>query len=215
MLAVLLSCAAVAAALLSIRAHYRGEAGRRQVYLFKPLATLLILAVVLVLPPAAERYRWAVVAGLLFSTAGDIFLMLPRDRFVFGLTSFLVAHLCYLAAFTTGVPLGAAWAGWLPFFLAGGGVVFLVWSGLKPALRAPVVAYVVVIAAMAGQAGSRWSLVGGMPALLGLAGASLFVVSDAVLAIDRFRRPFHAARALTLATYYPAQLLIALSVSAA
>ena len=34
--------------------------------------------------------------------AGDIFLMLPNDRFVAGLASFLVGHLAYVVAFTHG-----------------------------------------------------------------------------------------------------------------
>jgi len=55
---------------------------------------------------------------------------------------------------------------------------------------------------------------GSVTALAAAAGAGLFVVSDGVLAIDRFRWPFRAARAVTLATYWSAQLLIALSVSA-
>lgn len=208
-----LAISAAVVAVLAIRAHYLGEAGRRQVYLFKPLATLLILALALsAAPTVPAQYRWAIAAGLLFSTAGDIFLMLPRDRFVAGLASFLVAHLCYLVAFTTDAAFGAGAVFWLPFFAAGGTVVVLVWPGLRPALRGPVAAYVLVIAAMAGQAAGRWSVTGNESALPAAFGAGLFVVSDAVLALDRFRWQFRAARALTLATYWSAQMLIAWSV---
>lgn len=206
---------AILSAVLATRAHYLEDRKRWQVYAFKPLATLLILALALSLSPARPEYRWAIAAGLLFSTAGDVFLMLPRDRFVAGLASFLVAHLCYIGAFSIGVPFGAAPLLWLPWFAAGGAVLALVWPGLKPALRAPVVIYVIVIVAMAGQATGRWHASGSAVALAAAVGAGLFVVSDAVLAIDRFRRPFRAARAVTLATYWAAQLLIALSVSGA
>lgn len=210
----ILGAAAILVAGLAVRAHYLDASSRWQVYVFKPLATLLILALALSLAPASPSYQWAVAAGLLFSTAGDVFLMLPRDRFVAGLASFLVAHLCYVGAFSIGVPFGAAPLLWLPFLAAGGVVLALVWPGLKPALRAPVTVYVIVIAAMAGQAAGRWHLLGGWLALAAALGAALFVASDAVLALDRFRRHFPAARALTLATYWAAQLLIALSVSA-
>lgn len=210
----ILGAAAILVAGLAVRAHYLDASSRWQVYVFKPLATLLILALALSLAPASPSYQWAVTAGLLFSTAGDVFLMLPRDRFVAGLASFLVAHLCYIGAFSIGVPFGAAPLLWLPFLAAGGVVLALVWPGLKPALRAPVTVYVIVIAAMAGQAAGRWHLLGGWLALAAALGAALFVASDAVLALDRFRRHFPAARALTLATYWAAQLLIALSVSA-
>lgn len=209
-----LAAAAVLVAVLAIRAHYLEDRQRWQVYAFKPLATLLILALALSLSPARPDYQWAIAAGLVLSTAGDVFLMLPRDRFVAGLASFLLAHLCYLRAFSIEVPFGAGLLLWLPFFVAGGMVVALVWPGLKPALRGPVVVYVIVIAAMAGQATGRWYVSGSMVALAAAVGAGLFVVSDAVLAIDRFRWPFRAARAVTLSTYWAAQLLIAISVSA-
>ena len=201
------------AAMLAIRACYLDAARHWQVYVFKPLATLLVLALALSFPASPPAYRWAVAAGLVLSTAGDIFLMLPRDRFIAGLASFLVAHLLYIYAFSIGVPLGAAPLLWLPFFAAGGIVVALVWRGLAPGLRAAVIAYVLVIAAMAGQAAGRWHALGGEAALWAALGAALFVLSDSILAINRFRAPFRAERALTLGSYWMAQTLIALSIS--
>jgi uncharacterized membrane protein YhhN len=214
MTAALIFAAAIAAG-LAIRAHYLEPDQRWQIYAFKPLATLLILGLALSLSPARPEYQWAIAAGLLFSTAGDVFLMLPQDRFVAGLASFLVAHLCYVWAFTIGVPFGAAPLLWLPFILAGGAVLVAIWPGLKPALRAPVTLYVIVIVAMAGQAAGRWHALGSALALAAAIGAGFFVVSDSILALDRFRKHFHAARALTLTTYWIAQLLIAISVSGA
>jgi len=207
-----LIAAAVCAAILAIRAHYLGEGGRWQVYLFKPLATLLILCIVLVAAqPFSRPYPQILAAGLLLSTAGDVFLMLPRDRFIAGLASFLAGHLCYIAAFSSDVSFGSGLLWWLPFFAVGGAVVAGLWGKLPSALRWPVLAYVVVIATMAGQATGRWSFVQSPAALCAAVGAALFVVSDATLAIDRFGRQFRAARAVTLCTYYVAQLLIALS----
>jgi alkenylglycerophosphocholine/alkenylglycerophosphoethanolamine hydrolase len=55
-------------------------------------------------------------------------------------------------------------------------------------------------------------LVGEEKALLALLGATLFVLSDSALAINRFVRPFKAVHAVVLSTYYAAQWLIALSV---
>lgn len=203
---------AILAAILAVRAHYLDAGSRWQIYLFKPLATLLILCVVLVAArPLLRPYPLIVVAGLLLSTAGDVFLMLPKDRFIAGLASFLAGHLCYIVAFSGDVSFGAGLPSWLPYFAAGGAVVGGLWHRLPPALRGPVLAYVVVIATMAGQATGRWSLLATPAALCAAVGAGLFVISDATLAIDRFARPFRAARAVTLATYYPAQLLIALS----
>ena len=36
------------------------------------------------------------VAALVLSLAGDVFLMLPKDLFVFGLGAFLLGHLAYI-----------------------------------------------------------------------------------------------------------------------
>jgi uncharacterized membrane protein YhhN len=202
------------AAVLGIRAYYLDAPRRWQAYVFKPLATLLVLALALSQPAPLPAYRWALAAGLLFSTAGDIFLMLPRDCFVPGLASFLIAHLLYIFAFSIDVPFGTAPLLWLPFFAAGGAVVAVVWRGIAPALRGAVIAYVVVITVMAGQAAGRWHALGGDAALSAALGAALFVVSDSLLAINRFRAQFHAERALTLGTYWAAQLLIALSIPA-
>ena len=47
--------------------------------------------------------------------------------------------------------------------------------------------------------------------LVGL-GAALFVISDATLALNRFRRPFRAAQAIVMSTYVVGQALIALSI---
>ncbi|RME49244.1 MAG: lysoplasmalogenase, partial [Caldilineae bacterium] len=76
----------------------------------------------------------------------------------------------------------------------------------------PVLVYVLVILVMAWQAWARWRNTGETAALLAFVGAVLFVISDTVLAFNRFQGEFAAARALNLSTYFAAQWLIALSV---
>ncbi|NIN65212.1 MAG: lysoplasmalogenase, partial [Anaerolineae bacterium] len=72
---------------------------------FKPLTTFLILLMALVSPGATTSlYRGAIVLGLAFSLVGDVFLMLPSDRFLLGLISFLLAHMAYIGAFSLGLP---------------------------------------------------------------------------------------------------------------
>jgi uncharacterized membrane protein YhhN len=79
-------------------------------------------------------------------------------------------------------------------------------------MKLPVLVYIGAIVTMAGFAAVRYIHLGGTRALLAFAGAVLFLVSDSVLAYDRFGKKFRLARILVLATYFPAQLLIALSV---
>jgi uncharacterized membrane protein YhhN len=185
------------------------------VYLFKPLTTVLLLLLAALSPSAhGPRYQWAVVLGLACSLAGDVFLMLPADRFVAGLASFLLAHLAYLAAFGTGVPLGTAPALVIPLLVVVVALLRFLWPGLGQ-YRGPVLAYGTVIALMVWQAWGRgWSLPGPGSMLAG-AGAALFMVSDGILAIDRFRRPFPEAQLLVMSSYVAAQAMIALSVGTA
>jgi len=142
--------------------------------------------------------------------------MLPGNKFIPGLASFLAAHLAYIWAFTLGVGFAPAQLPWLaPFAFFGLMVVVFLWRGLPDAaLKGAVVAYLLVIVVMAWRAAVRsHSPVPPYPsAVLALAGACLFLASDSILAIDRFRRPFRAAQPLVFATYWAAQLLIGLSV---
>jgi len=161
--------------------------------------------------PDTLLYKYAIIAGLVCSLAGDVFLMLPSDRFVAGLVSFLIAHLFYIAAFTSGTGFGFSWRSLAPFVIYG---IFIL-SVLSPHLgemKLPVLVYMVVILVMAWQAWERWSQTGQSEALLAFLGAVLFLISDSALAVNRFRGQYKSAQALILSTYFAAQWLIALSV---
>ena len=188
----------------------------------KPLATALILALaVRAALPVSSRYRMLVCVGLLFSLAGDVFLMLPGDRFLAGLGAFLVAHLFYLAAFygrsnarvrLTSVGLFAVFdvvnlAGLLPL--------------LDNALRVPVLLYVLALLLMAGFALARarslharegMASATATSARLAAIGALFFVISDTLLAWNRFGGGIHLAPLWVLGTYFVAQWYIARSV---
>jgi len=209
MLTAALSTLALASALLTVRAEHAGA--RLQVYVFKPLTTALIVLVALQGENvSAGAYGPLVVAGLVCSLAGDVFLMLPRDRFVAGLVSFLFAHLFYIVAFASdgGRDL-SAWAG-AALLVYGAVMLRLLWSRLG-SLRAPVLVYVGVILLMAWLALGRWLGAGPAGGGLAAAGAVLFAASDSALAWNRFMGEFRGAQAVILGTYFPAQLLIALS----
>lgn len=80
--------------------------GRWLHWIAKPLATLLIAAIVWRTDAAPHGYRRAILLGMAFSCIGDIALMLPFDAFVLGLIAFLLAHLCYIVAFRAGFRAG-------------------------------------------------------------------------------------------------------------
>jgi alkenylglycerophosphocholine hydrolase len=174
----------------------------------------VLLGAAWLVQPGGQLYRGLIVLGLSFSLAGDILLVLPANRFLAGLAAFLLAHVAYIAAFGVGSPLAGAQLAWLPPFLAlGAALMAFLWRGLGTS-RAPVSIYTAVIFVMVWRATVRGQAAA-IPRpsyLLALTGACLFVASDTLLAIRRFRRPFPGAHAAELAAYWLAQLLIALSV---
>jgi uncharacterized membrane protein YhhN len=207
----LLSPAILAAALITIGAEYRGS--RRVVYVCKPLATTLILLLALATGGDDRAYTALIVVGLACSLAGDIFLMLPQDRFIPGLVSFLLAHLAYVAAFTLAADRPWSGASVLPLIplLAYGFAVFAILRPHLGKLMVPVLAYMVVILLMAWRAieyARQYPAPGPLTAAFG---ALLFLISDSILALNRFARPFRSAQALILGSYFAAQWLIALS----
>ncbi len=209
---ILLSLATLGATLTLVWGDYRGS--RALVYVAKPLATLLILALAASAPPGADpRVAWWILAGLVFSLAGDVLLMLPSDRFTAGLASFLVAHVCYIAAFTHEAGFQLAPLALLPLLVAVGFVYRKLAPGLG-SLRIPVIVYIAVIVVMAWQAFARCAVIPGAGPPLAAAGALLFAVSDSALALARFQRPFAGSQATVYASYFAAQWLIALSLHA-
>lgn len=199
--------AALAFGALHIRADYRREWART--YIYKPLAMVGIIALIVVDGAPGSVYQWLILTGLLFSLAGDVFLMVKPARFLAGLASFLLAHLLYVAGFASRLDS----LHWLPTtaaLAAGLGMLALLWPGLGR-LRMPVLLYVAAISAMVATSVSvAMEAPGPGPIAAGL-GAGLFLASDACLGYARFRRQFRAAQALILGSYYPAQALIALS----
>jgi uncharacterized membrane protein YhhN len=89
-----------------------------------------------------------------------------------------------------------------------------VWRRLSPhvsgSLRAPVVAYLIVISAMVAMAAGTTAA---EPGLGILAGAAAFAVSDLAVARERFVAPGVGNRLWGLPLYYLAQALFALCAS--
>jgi uncharacterized membrane protein YhhN len=182
-------------------------------YVCKPgaLAALIGTAVALSpAPDAATRRSWFV-AALVCSLVGDVLLMLPTDRFVAGLAAFLVAHVCYLGGLWARGP-GATWMAVslvvVVATVAPVGARILGSLGDHPELRAPVAIYMAVIAAMFASALAVAITTGNAAVAIG---AALFVSSDAMIAWNRFVRPFGAADVGIMVTYHLGQAGLVLS----
>lgn len=191
---------------------------QQQVYLLKPTSTLLVIAVALLsfLTPAGQpSFTLWITVGLILSLGGDVALMFKSNKaFLTGLVLFLLAHIVYTISFT--VPNG-----FHPQDLVTGGTLLVLGTAiylyLLPGLgrmKGPVVLYILVICLMVNRAISTFfgDFFTTTQAWLLTLGATLFWLSDLVLAINRFRHPFEANR-FGLFLYYGGQLLIALSPS--
>lgn len=147
--------------------------------------------------------------GLVFGAAGDLLLEASPGLFLVGLGAFLVGHVLYVVAFVRDerrLRLARA----LPPFAFGVAMLAILWPGLGP-LRVPVTAYMLVICAMGWRAAAACIEPGRPAAWLATAGAVLFLASDTTLGIRKFLAPFPGDRVVIMATYWGAQLLIALS----
>lgn len=185
----------------------------------KPLATLLIFRVVWhVAQPVSAVYRRRMLFAIAFCLIGDVLLMLPKDLFVPGLLSFLLAHGWFIATFSSDVRFAVHYGPWLACLAFGAGMAALLWPGVASPMRVPILLYVGVLATMAGQALGRasWLRARGdaraASARCAGAGALLFMLSDSLLAWDRFRAALPWAALYILATYYAALWLMARSV---
>jgi len=169
--------------------------------MLKPLAMVAAIAFVL----HRGRVQWLLVGALFFSLVGDV--LLP-GRFIPGLVSFLVAHLCYIALFRQDARWFASRKA-LPCTLAAAAVMYsILFPNLAPALKIAVACYAVVIACMAAQAIGRATVLRDANAIGVAIGTAVFMLSDSILAINKFATPIPMQELWVLATYYSAQALI-------
>ncbi len=179
---------------------------------FKPVVMLLAIAFVAVRAQSAgaiTRFDKLLIAALVFSLGGDVFLMLPGNFFIPGLASFLVAHLFYLTLFRQGQRWFPSHRALVAVPAVGAIMYAIVWGGLTdPVLKIAVAAYVSVISLMAAQAIGRATVLGDASARWVAIGTCVFMVSDSLIAINKFVQPVPLASLWILATYYCAQLLI-------
>lgn len=197
-------------AICHIQAEYAGV--KKRVYICKPFTMAMIILIALIPSVASGAlYQYLIIAGLIFSLAGDIFLMFPETRFTAGLFSFLIGHVFYIFAFSSGSGFGLN--PWFSALLVSFGVTFFSYlSANLGKMKLPVALYILVILLMGSQAFHQWQFSQNKGTWFAFIGALLFILSDSILAANKFRTPFKTARFFTLSTYFTGQYLIALSV---
>ncbi|WP_111683666.1 lysoplasmalogenase [Winogradskyella tangerina] len=153
--------------------------------------------------------------ALIFSLLGDTLLMFV-DRsphfFTFGLVAFLLAHLMYILVFLKHKKLSRAIFGFIVVLLVyASGLFYLLKDGLGDMLI-PVVIYMVVILSMAATAFLRRQKVNKWSFNLVFLGALCFMISDSILALNKFYQPIPMSHISIMVTYALAQYLIVIGI---
>ena len=207
--AMLINCAAVATA--------TGALGLTELhYVFKPL-TMAIAIIFIATHAYCTRARGQfntnfyafLTLALVASLLGDVFLMLPGNYFIPGLASFLVAHLFYIALFRQGQRWFPSRKALLIVLGFGAAMYAVLWPSLQdPVLKTAVAAYVIAISLMAAQAIGRAVVLDDSASRWVAVGACVFMLSDSLIASNKFLQPLPLAPLWILLTYYAAQILI-------
>jgi uncharacterized membrane protein YhhN len=186
-----------------------------QVFSKALLMPLLIVQLFLAKRTMHEKAWRLVLAGLLASWLGDLFLLKGAEPsfFIAGLLSFLTTHILYIIYFRQYKPsLDQTWF-WkhpiLSFLVAAYGIAYYAFLLEKlGSMVIPVAIYCLVITIMLLQAMACQETVPGSVYRLFVWGAALFVLSDSILAFNKFYQPLPWSGVAIMATYGIAQLLI-------
>ncbi len=154
----------------------------------------------------AIAYKTLVIIALIFCAFGDYTL----QWFIIGLSCFLVGHIFYIRAFLSSsekiTPL------WMKLLLLIYGGSMMIWISItlynsnQSILSILVCAYIIVILTMGLTSFKTGSIYASI-------GAILFIISDSILAINKFISPIEYSHQLIMLTYYAAQIFIALSIA--
>ena len=197
------------------------------IYFYKPSPSTkvfpIIALIIFAISETKERSEYIFrlkrqfVPALILSGLGDIFLEVDENNafyFMLGLMSFLVSHVLYIKAFYFPEVMKVVPSVWKLSLLAY--YVFMMVYLLPSApwvLSVPIIIYGAVLTAMLGTTIGRCyaGQYNKQSKKLALLGAIVFVISDSILAINKFSFPIPMAKILTMITYYAAQTLLTMS----
>jgi uncharacterized membrane protein YhhN len=188
-------------------------------YFSKPLICISLLLFMWATLKTRSKFSNRVMVGLFFSLLGDVFLMIPGGNskyFMLGLGSFLTAHILYISAFyldTIKRPDVEVKRFVLPIFLVFGFFCLSYYTYLRPylgSMTTPVLVYCFAISLMAIMAALRYGRVNSRSFVFILVGAILFIISDSLLAYNKFVEKWATGNLLVMVSYMMAQFSIVL-----
>lgn len=187
-------------------------------YSFKPLIMIWIAAYFLSFAKKIDREVIKFALGaFLFSWLGDILLMFHQKFifFILGLSAFLVAQVIFLFLFLRTIELSGKKSFlkkqpyWLIAYIAYGLIIYsILFNHLNPVLQIAVLMYMLAILGMSSMALNRFG--NGHPRSFTFVfiGSLLFVISDSMIAINRFVVSIPYEGLLIMSTYIGAQYFI-------
>lgn len=161
--------------------------------------------------------KWFILSGLIFSAAGDTLLLFEKDysfMFIAGLSCFLITHIFYIIYFLSSVKRkGSSLLKKKPLIIMAvlvylAGFTYLLFPKLG-GLKIPVSIYTVVIGSMLLASLNIYYKLPIKSAFRFALGAFFFVISDSLLAFNKFFQPIPQAGLMIMLTYCLAQFLIA------
>jgi uncharacterized membrane protein YhhN len=178
------------------------------IFIFKPFILLSLLF--LYSSSVLVRNKWYVIA-LIFSFFGDVFLLYSgQSLFIMGLVSFLLAHFIFISIVLKRIQKTSFLkiiSSVIPFLV----VFILLIFGLKESLNEmllPVIIYGLTISTFGIVSLVDFQNRKSQKSLFMLLGAMVFMISDSVLAINKFYNASHLFEIIIMSTYIAAQYLI-------
>ncbi|MEW7290198.1 lysoplasmalogenase [Aquimarina sp. 2304DJ70-9] len=180
-------------------------------YFTKPAILGSLIIFLLVVKKRLNRFTFRIIGlALLFSLAGDVLLLFTHISqlfFMMGLIMFLLAHIMYIVTFLKNRGAYKNRLFLLFTIVYGVGLFYLLYPGLGEMLI-PVVIYMVVILLMSNVSYLRSKHVSRTSYILVFAGSLFFMLSDSLLAIDKFYEALPLGNIWIMSTYAIAQFLI-------
>tara|TARA_R110002072_G_scaffold135500_1_gene276945 strand:+ start:175510 stop:176205 length:696 start_codon:yes stop_codon:yes gene_type:complete len=170
-------------------------------------------------PISSTLLAKSILGGLIFSLIGDI-LLLWDNLFMYGIGAFLIAHVCYIIGFKVAqkapesilnVNFVKTFFINLPIYFVAAFVFYMINPNLG-VLKIPVIVYIIAIVSMLTTARERYNKCNKASFWQVFIGASLFFISDGLIALDKFYQAIPDADLMIMGTYAIAQLMIVMGI---
>lgn len=173
----------------------------------KPLITTSLVILYLL---SVKKPNFWYVSALFFAFWGDVLLIFPDKFFVLGLASFLLAHVLYItisSKFLKKISTSKIVLHSLPFLATLGVLMYIIYPNLGE-LLIPVIIYGIVISVFGVVTFLVYTNEKSTENLWLFLGAIIFILSDSVLAINKFYEASEVLGITIMITYIIAQYLI-------